>query len=58
MEKVLTFSEHFFWSMVWVLLALIAAGILLHFMSARGILPSVTNFIGNKTNLAAQAGGN
>ena len=57
MGKALTFTEHFFWSMVWVLLALIAAGIVLHFMASRGILPSVTSFIGSKTNLAAQAGG-
>lgn len=57
MGKVITFSEHFFFTMVWVLLVLIAAGVLLHLMSTRGIFPWLAAWIGARTNLQAQAGG-
>lgn len=57
MGKVITFSEHFFFTMVWVLLVLIAAGVLLHLMSTRGIFPGLAAWIGARTNLQAQAGG-
>jgi len=55
MEHVLRFTEHFFWTMVWVILVIIAAAGILHFMNAKGILPGFTAFIGNATNL--QQGG-
>ena len=54
---VLRFTEHFFWTVVWVLLVLVAAYFLLSFMSARGILPGLTSWVGTHTNLAAAGGG-
>ena len=55
--KTITFAEHLFWTAVWVILALILAGVLMHFLSAKGILPGVWAWIGTKTNLQAQSGG-
>ncbi len=57
MGGMLKFTEHFFWTMLWVVLVLIAAGLTLHFLNARGILPGFVQNLISKTNLASQAGG-
>lgn len=57
MGGVLKFTEHFFWTVVWVILVLIAAGFVLHLMNTKGILPGVASWVGAHTNLQAQAGG-
>jgi hypothetical protein len=44
-------------SMIWVILLLIVAGLLLHLMVQYGILGNVAKWVGQQTNLSAQAGG-
>lgn len=55
-EKALKFTERFFFLMVWVIIATIGAGFILHLASSRGILPGVTSWIGQHTNIQAQVG--
>jgi hypothetical protein len=55
-EKALKFSERLFFLAVWVVIALIVAGFVLHTANKYGVLPGVTQWIGDHTNLSAQAG--
>ncbi len=56
-EKTLHFSERLLAMVFWVVVALVIAGFLLKFAVDKGILPGVAQWIGNQTNLQAQAGG-
>ncbi len=56
-EKTVRFGERFIATMFWVIIILIAAGFLLKFATDKGILPGVAQWIGDHTNLQAQAGG-
>ncbi len=49
-------AEHLFFSIVWILLILVLAGLLLHFLNGRGLLPSFVGNILQYSNVAAQAG--
>ena len=57
-EKAIKFAEHIFFTMTWVVIVLILAGYILHLANKQGILPGVTSWIGQHTDLASQAGGN
>ena len=49
-------AEHLFFTIVWVLAILILAGLLLHFLNAKGWLPTAIANALQYTNIAAQAG--
>ncbi len=49
-------AEHLFFSIVWILAILVLAGLLLHFLNGKGLLPSFVANVLQYSNVAAQAG--
>jgi hypothetical protein len=49
-------AEHLFFTIVWILAILVLAGLLLHLLNSRGLIPGFLARILSYTNIAAQAG--
>lgn len=55
-ERTVRFSERFFFLMVWVILALVVAGVVIHYAESKGVLPGFLQKGLAYTNLSSQAG--
>lgn len=56
-EKAVRFSERLFFMAVWVLIILLLIGFTFHLSNKYGVLPGVSQWLADHTNLSQQAGG-